>query len=125
MITIKTHFYESSCHLNVFDGLGAGISIRCNMTDSEGGGSFPVVHCAVMFLQRTISDLHVLFPGHLPPLSPQIVEVSPAAQDTPWHRWYSSPDFRIPLKPKLIQKRLLSFSPLSLSLSCLLVFLSP
>lgn len=24
-------------------------------------------------------------------LSPQIVGVSPAARDTPWHRWYSSP----------------------------------
>lgn len=50
-------------------------------------------------------------------LSPQIVEVSPAVRDTPWHRWYSSP-VGFPLKSQLHT----AFFPPQLFL-CLKVFL--
>lgn len=43
-----------------------------------------------MCTETSLSDQHAAprSPRHL---SPQIVGVSPAAPDTPWHRWYSSP----------------------------------
>lgn len=43
-----------------------------------------------MCTETSLSDKHAAprSPRHL---SPQIVGVSPAAPDTPWHRWYSSP----------------------------------
>lgn len=51
-------------------------------------------------------------------LSPQIVEVSPAVRDTPWHRWYSSP-VGFPLKSQLHSA--FFFSPSQL-FHCLKVF---